>query len=80
ILACDDALSPIHVVFDEPRRASTAGPRRSTAATLPRERRTARATDDAIAQALRDCDGHRGCAAALLGISERTLYRRLQQG
>ncbi len=77
ILACDDALSPIHVVFDEPRRPSAPASRRSTA--LPPQYRTARATDDAIAQALRQCDGHRGCAAALLGISERTLYRRLRR-
>jgi len=79
ILACDDALSPAHVVFDEPRRASVSPARRTVAAALPRERRPARATDDDIAQALRECGGHRADAAARLGISERTLYRRLRR-
>jgi PAS domain S-box-containing protein len=77
ILACDDALRPSHIVFDEPRRASAHGAARHARAPAMPPRRAGPVTDQAIAQALRDCAGHRGQAAALLGISERTLYRRL---
>jgi DNA-binding NtrC family response regulator len=77
ILACDDALRPSHIVFDEPRRASAHSAARHARAPATPPRRAGPVTDQAIAQALRDCAGHRGQAAALLGISERTLYRRL---
>jgi transcriptional regulator with GAF, ATPase, and Fis domain len=77
ILACDDALRPSHIVFDEPRRASTHGAVRHARAPATPPRRAGPVTDLAIAQALHDCAGHRGQAAVLLGISERTLYRRL---
>ncbi len=78
ILACDDGLRPEHVVFDEPRRSGAmprVPPRREVAA---HERAPDRPSEDALALALQQCHGHRGRAAALLGISERTLYRRLR--
>jgi transcriptional regulator with GAF, ATPase, and Fis domain len=40
-------------------------------------RRSTRHSDEEVLTALRDAEGHRGKAAERLGISERSLYRRL---
>ena len=88
ILACDGALRPEHVVFDEPQRAgagpgagvsgsSTPGGARPPSPALRRP--CARLSEETVAHALRQCQGHRGRAAAMLGVSERTLYRRLRR-
>lgn len=45
----------------------------------PNKRRGNSCSDADIAAALQSCRGHRGRAAQALGISERTLYRRLRE-
>lgn len=81
ILAFGEALRPEHIVFDEPRHRLAAGGACGAAHpyfATPR-RAPPRLSGPAVAQALRQCSGHRGRAAALLGISERTLYRWLRR-
>lgn len=79
ILACDDALRPSHIVFDEPHRSAPAAAQAQSYAPRLLDRRGGRLTDEAVMEALQSCQGHRGCAADLLGVSERTLYRYLQR-
>lgn len=76
ILACEEVISPSHIVFEGARSAVPA-PTHS----LPPElmSRRGRLTDEAIIDALRLSHGHRARAARMLDISERTLYRRVQQ-
>lgn len=79
ILACDDALRPSHIVFDEPHRSAPAAAQAQSYAPRLLDRRSGRLTDEAVMEALQSCQGHRGRAADLLGVSERTLYRYLQR-
>ena len=60
---------PVTAVAPEPGEPSGAGQR------LPSLEQLERAH---IERVLRACDGHRGQAAAILGISERNLYRKLR--
>ena len=53
------------------------GPSGTPASWLDRQR--GRLDGDSVRAALRACDGHRGMAAARLGVSERTLYRYLRR-
>ncbi len=79
ILACDGALRPSHIVFDEPHQpVTTPAPTHPYAPRLL-DRRSGRLSDEAVMEALQSSHGHRGRAADLLGVSERTLYRYLQR-
>lgn len=78
ILAYGDVLRPEHLVFEnapdlqQPISDFT----ESTSNLLtPKER----ITDERVMEALHRSGGHRGRAAALLGVSERTLYRHVSR-
>ena len=86
ILACDGALMPDHIVLDadQPLEMVAAQPEAGLCdgQTLPGAGRQ-KLTVGKVMQALEQTGGHRGRAAALLGVSERTLYRylrRMRQG
>ncbi|MBZ0071248.1 MAG: sigma 54-interacting transcriptional regulator [Thiohalobacteraceae bacterium] len=79
ILACDDALRPGHVVFDEPHQPVATAAQTHPYAPRLLDRRNGRLTDEAVMEALQAGHGHRGRAADLLGVSERTLYRYLRR-
>lgn len=86
ILAYGQVMSPEHIVFESARiphaSIEQAGGRGSDLSLRHRrliERRSGRFSDDEVITALQRCDGHRACAAQLLGVSERTLYRYVQR-
>ena len=72
ILAEQDTILPEHLVFEE-----AAGGEAEAPVPPPSGRR--RLTPDAVQAALEQCDGHRGRAARLLGVSERTIYRHVRR-
>ena len=78
ILACDDILRPDHVVIEDDAECSAA-PASPPGEVDPLLRRRYRLTESAVLDALQQCDGHRAQAAAMLGVSERTLYRYIQR-
>lgn len=75
IMAGDGMLRPSHFVFEH-RATPALTPHAKKTMLLPRSQRL---SDERILEALMRADGHRFQAAEALGISERTLYRRLQK-
>jgi len=78
ILAGEGVIEPEHIrLKDAPRsRANDNGSEREPPV---HGQRRARHSDEEVLRMLAQCDGHRLAAAQHLGISERTLYRRLQR-
>jgi two-component system response regulator AtoC len=88
ILAAGTAITPDHIVLElrEQVDAMYAVREQLLDDTLHREleqrmlvRRRTQVDDESVLQALRQHNGHRKAAAAMLGISERTLYRHMQK-
>lgn len=80
ILAADDVITPDHIVLEDNRElgsVSDAAAASDDASLLLRKR--GKVARDEILSALRKANGHRKQAADLLGVSERTLYRYVQQ-
>ena len=82
ILAGDGVIEPEHIRLKEtPRRAAEGRSQDdkslSNAGQAPHRRH--RHSDEDVLRVLRQCDGHRLAAAQRLGMSERTLYRRLRR-
>jgi len=79
ILAHNDVLRPEHIVFDEAyadaRQPQRTEPMPDMTDTEQLVNRRGRLDDHTVLLALKKCGGHRGRAASLLGVSERTLYR-----
>ena len=79
IMATNGVLRPEHLILDK----DTIVPESySVQAEDGRERlitRNSRLREPDVVAALQECDGHRGCAAQKLGVSERTLYRYLRK-
>ncbi|HKK06836.1 MAG TPA: sigma 54-interacting transcriptional regulator, partial [Gammaproteobacteria bacterium] len=81
ILAGDGVIEPEHVrLKDTPRSAAkqTTRDEEPPHPVGPTHRRQ-RHSDEEVLRVLTQCDGHRLAAAQRLGMSERTLYRRLQR-
>jgi len=81
ILAFNDALRPEHIVFDE-----TDSNERSPQDSLyhggdPESliTRSGRLDEKSVLETLKQSNGHRGQAAKILGVSERTLYRYISK-
>lgn len=76
ILAGSNPIQPQHLGMEAATPVATSSPPAmpAPAALAPRRRRL---SDQEILDALQQADGHRGQAAARLGISERSLYRRI---
>lgn len=80
IFACDDALRPEHIVFEDELSGKAGKQGMNNLASLPSLiRRRGRLNDEDIITALSESNGHRAKAAHMLGISERTLYRHIQK-
>ncbi|HHC72829.1 MAG TPA: sigma-54-dependent Fis family transcriptional regulator [Thiotrichales bacterium] len=84
ILAYEDKLGPEHIVFesmgdDHPTPQATHLPSPAGGQAPPRPRRRGALNDQRVREALKRAGGHRQRAAALLGISERTLYRYIRR-
>jgi DNA-binding NtrC family response regulator len=76
-VVCDGAeILPPHLPAALRPPAAPSPPRQDTAKPLPTLQEVERAH---IELALRASDGHRGNAARTLGISERSLYRKLEE-
>ncbi len=89
----EEFMRPDHIVFENapnPLQARARGEAvmsvhdyaQSASATgrdLLLRRRSGRLDDESILSTLAECGGHRGRAAARLGVSERTLYRHLKR-
>jgi len=77
ILAANSPITPELIVFEENNRTTSEFNEPSTDVT--RRTKSSRLTRSDILAALEQCNGHRLEAAQLLGVSERTIYRHLQQ-
>jgi len=81
ILAYDDILKPDHIVIEQ-QTPPSANSDLVDSATLSRThlvQRRGRLTDARILEVLEQTQGHRGSAARILGVSERTLYRHIRK-
>ena len=81
ILAGGNTITPDHIVFEhesdflsQPQKIQ-----QNTRSSLQDISRTSRLTTQQVAEALKQCHGHRSRAAQLLGVSERTIYRHIQK-
>ena len=79
ILACDEAIRPVHIVFERVKEERAAANEGGRPPVNLLSRRNGRLTNDMVLQALREAGGHRARAAELLGVSERTLYRYIRR-
>jgi transcriptional regulator with PAS, ATPase and Fis domain len=84
ILAFGDVLRPEHLAFEGPSaRLDEKPPNTGTDKPLPARNpllvRRERLSDELVLKALERCAGHRARAAALLGVSERSIYRYLKR-
>lgn len=84
IYAADEPLRPEHLVFDHLLFAEDADrlacrPVLDESTRKLVDRRGVGPSPEEMLQVLEECNGHRGRAAQRLGISERTLYRRLKK-
>jgi len=82
----EEILQPEHIVLEtegpELENAEASEPLAAANGVRPNnliQRRNGRLNEEAVLQALEQCDGHRARAAQLLGVSERTLYRYVQR-
>ncbi|MCF6210014.1 MAG: sigma-54-dependent Fis family transcriptional regulator [Gammaproteobacteria bacterium] len=78
ILACDDDLTPAHIVLEDDNTFGN-GQEKARQAIEHLIQRRGRLTEQMVLDALTQCDGHRACAAKLLHVSERTLYRHIKR-
>ncbi len=82
ILAAGDALTPEHVVIEQsgqmPQSITPEAPGAVESERLL-NRRNSELDTSTVMQALQQTAGHRRKAAAMLGVSERTLYRYVQR-
>lgn len=79
IMASTEVLRPEHLIFDRDSMISPPLPVQAGESVERLITRNRRLRQNDVVDALRECDGHRGCAAERLGVSERTLYRYLQK-
>jgi len=77
ILAASSPITPELIVFEENNR--TTSDHNEPSPSVTRRTKSSRLTRPDILAALEQCNGHRLEAAQLLGVSERTIYRHLQQ-
>lgn len=77
ILATDELIRPEHLVFEGARSSEPVEIVAARETLL--DRRSRRLDAQTILSVLEQCGGHRGQAARVLGISERTLYRHVRR-
>ena len=77
ILAAGSPINSDLIVFEDNHSTTTLNDKDTTA---PQRIKSSRVSKADVLDALEQCNGHRLNAAQLLGVSERTIYRHLNQG
>ncbi len=79
IMASNGVLRPEHLIIDRDAMAPEPLQAQSGEGVERLITRNSRLREPEVVAALQECQGHRGCAAQKLGVSERTLYRYLRK-
>jgi len=77
ILAAGSPINSDLVVFEDGHTTTTLN---NNDIAIPQKTKSSRVSKTDVLDALEQCNGHRLNAAQLLGVSERTIYRHLNQG